>query len=278
MAAGRLAELLQSNSAASQGLLQALLNSRGITGIVSLWIINGLAVELTPEQILELPTTRMWRASCWMKSFTAPAVPQADPQALVAGAWDNLGAINAPAMWSAGVDGRGVVVATMDSGVDSQHPDLAGSWRGGANSWYDPHGQHASPYDATGHGTQTMGIIVGGSTSGSPIGVAPGAKWIAVKMFDDGGQAAYSDIHLGFQWLLDPDGLPDTADAPHVVNNSWGLQNALNQCVTEFQQDVQTSQERRYCSGFFRGQLWPRRRHQRQPGQLPAKLRRGRRG
>jgi bacillopeptidase F len=102
----------------------------------------------------------------------------------------------------------------MDTGVDYLHPDLADKWRGGANSWYDPNGEHATPYDANGHGTGVMGILVGGTAGGTAIGVAPGAQWIAVKLFDDTGEASESDIHLGLQWFLDPDGNPDTDDVP----------------------------------------------------------------
>ena len=127
----------------------------------------------------------------------------------------------------------------MDSGVDPDHPDLKARYRGGSNSWYDPHGQHSAPFDADGHGTQVMGVMVGGASGGSAIGVAPEARWIAVKIFDDSGKAPLSAIHQGFQWLLDPDGDPDTDDAPDVVNNSWGFVENLNECVEEFQSDVE---------------------------------------
>lgn len=81
--------------------------------------------------------------------------------------------------------------------------------------------------------------MVGGDATGTAIGVAPGARWIAVKMFNDAGAAAYSVIHLGFQWLLDPDGDATTDDAPDVVNNSWGYGQQANTCFTEFQPDIQ---------------------------------------
>ena len=56
----------------------------------------------------------------------------------------------------------------MDTGVDNKHPDLSSNWRGGTNSWFDPYNQHGTPYDTSGHGTQTMGVIVGGSNGGQP--------------------------------------------------------------------------------------------------------------
>jgi hypothetical protein len=130
-----------------------------------------------------------------------------------------------------------VVVANMDTGVDASHPDLASRWRGGSNSWYDPNGQHpTTPTDVNGHGTWTMGVMVGGDAGGSSIGVAPDARWIAVKIFNDRGSTTSTIIHRGFQWLLDPDGNPATADAPNVVNNSWTM--SVGGCNLDFQPDL----------------------------------------
>jgi len=72
-----------------------------------------------------------------------------------------------------------------------------------------------------------MGTMVGSEPDGSePIGVAPGAQWIAVKVFDNDGWAEDEWIHAGFQWCLAPTDLngqnPDPAKAPDIVNNSWG--------------------------------------------------------
>ena len=67
------------------------------------------------------------------------------------------------------------------------------------------------------------GIIVGDQAIGSSYGMAPGAQWIAARVFDDRGASTASAIHLAFQWVLDPDGDPTTDDAPDVVNLSWAL-------------------------------------------------------
>jgi hypothetical protein len=146
----------------------------------------------------------------------------------------------------------------MDTGVDYDHPDLQGRWRGGSNGWYDPHNEHPLiPYDATGHGTQTMGIMVGGDAGGTAVGVAPGAQWIAVKIFNDAGESTYSVIHQGFQWLLDPDGDPDTDDAPDVVNHSWGLIDPNHGCIDEFQPDVQVLRSAEIAMAFSAGNDGP---------------------
>src|SRR5439155_23565764 len=65
------------------------------------------------------------------------------------------------------------------------------------------------------------------------IGVAPGAQWIAVKIFTNAGFTTDSSIHSGFQWILAPEG--DPALAPAIVSNSWGTDNGFD---TTFQADV----------------------------------------
>jgi bacillopeptidase F len=150
-----------------------------------------------------------------------------------------------------------MVVAGMDTGVDVNHPDLASRWRGGNNSWFDPNGEYATPHDNSGHGTQVMGLAVGGDAGGTAIGVAPGAQWIAVKIFDSSGTASLSGIHQGFQWLLDPDGNPATDDAPHVVNNSWGFPQLLDQCYLEFETDIQVLKAAGIAVAFSAGNKGP---------------------
>jgi len=174
------------------------------------------------------------------------------------GTFWNLDDIRAPDLWAMGYIGQGIVVANMDSGVDINHPDLAPRWRGGSNSWYDVHGQHpTTPFDAagpaTGHGTRSMGLMVAGDASGFALGVAPGVRWIAVKVWDDAGNALISDFILGFQWLLDPDGNPSTDDAPHVINNSWGFEEEAGSCNPVYQADIQVLQVAGIAAVFSAG-------------------------
>ena len=218
-----------------QGPLKAHLEGRGAKKIKSLWLINGMAVTARVdviEGLANFPEIESIRLDGVIRPPEVTLDVAATPE------W-NIEAIRAPDLWTLGFTGTGVVVANMDTGVDLDHPDLGSKWRGGMNSWYDPNGEHDTPYDADGHGTGTMGVMVGGDAGGTAIGVAPDAKWIAVKIFNDAGVAPLSVVHEGFQWLLDPDGDPDTDDAPDVVNNSWGLDESLNKCVTEFETDIQ---------------------------------------
>jgi subtilisin family serine protease len=181
----------------------------------------------------------------------------------------NIVAVHAPDVWALGHTGQGVVVATMDTGVDLAHPDLRRKWRGGANGWFDPHGVEASPYDAIGHGTQAMGVIVGGSA----LGVAPDARWIAARLYDGNGRASMSDIHRVFQWLMDPDGDPATVDAPDVVNASWALSGrAAGTCILEFNDDIRALRSAGIAVVFAAGNDGPSAGTSSSPGNNPGVL------
>ena len=195
-----------------------------------LWVVNGFAIAATPDVVAAL------RADPAVASVT-PDSASIVPAASGPVEW-NIGKIGAPLVWDRAGTGQGVVVATLDTGVDLDHPELAARWRGGTNSWYDPYGQQPTiPTDLTGHGTGVMGVIVGGGGSGTAVGVAPGAHWIAARVFNDQGTSTTSAIHQAFQWLLDPDGDPATPDAPQVVNASWSFANPG--CNLEFAPDIQ---------------------------------------
>lgn len=230
----RLVEALKKKAAATQVTHRVFLLNNGARQFRELWVINGFAVTARASVIRQLasrPGIELIRLDSTLEAPVTTSGTAAPPE------W-NLNAVRAPELWSLGFTGSGVVVANVDTGVDPNHPDLSAKWRGGDNSWYDPHGEHATPYDSTGHGTQTMGIMVGGATGGTAIGMAPDARWIAAKLYNDAGYANYSDIHLAFQWLLDPDGDLGTVDAPDVVNASWGLTGTAGQCITEFATDI----------------------------------------
>ncbi len=141
----------------------------------------------------------------------------------------NVQMIGADKVWNEfGVRGEGIVVGQSDSGVDVTHPDLKDSYRGKTDgddyNWLDPWNGKASPYDENGHGTHTLGTVLGQDG----IGVAPGATWFACMNLERnlGNPAFYLDC---MQFMLAPfphggdpflDG--DPTRAADVLNNSWG--------------------------------------------------------
>jgi subtilisin family serine protease len=140
--------------------------------------------------------------------------------------------INATGVWEQlGVTGEGVVVASIDSGVQYDHPALVEQYRGNNGdgtfthdyNFYDVEGScGAAPCDLSNHGTHTVGTMVGDDGAGQQIGVAPGAEWIAANYY---GSSMESVLKAG-QWITAPTDWqgnnPDPSKAPDIVNNSWG--------------------------------------------------------
>ncbi|QFZ21145.1 S8 family peptidase [Saccharothrix syringae] len=105
--------------------------------------------------------------------------------------------IGAPAAWAAGLTGRGVTVAVLDTGYDDAHPDLAG--RVAVSRDFSGTG---SARDGNGHGTHVASTIAGsGAASGGRYrGVAPDARLAVGKVLDDSGQGQTDDVIAGMRW------------------------------------------------------------------------------
>ena len=137
--------------------------------------------------------------------------------------------INADDVWNTGNTGVGIVVASVDTGVRWTHDAIDDQYRGVAGNhnynWWDPDKVYAQPTDGNGHGTHTMGTMVGNDGGSNRIGVAPGAKWIAAQGCDTNSCSNF-DLTSSAQWIACPTDLsglnPDCSKAPDVVNNSWG--------------------------------------------------------
>jgi subtilisin family serine protease len=196
------------------------------------WIFNGLALTGSRETAFALaarPEVAVLLADHQRRlpdDFSSTAsMPRGHGQSSDV-EW-NIERVRVPLVWDAlWVDGTGVVVASVDTGVDWLHPALQSRYRGydphgvahhHVGNWFDATGEGAVyPVDGNGHGTHTTGTMV----AGEGVGVAPGARWIAARAFNSIGIGYDSWIHAAFEWLLAPGN--DPALAPDVVNNSWG--------------------------------------------------------
>lgn len=222
--AAALIEELRDTAERTQSPLLSRLGAMGRSDrIRSLWITNGVALVADAAQIQSIAS---WPEVARLDLDVRAGLPAVVVDDGARPAEWNLQTIGVPEVWSAfGLTGEGVVIGSLDTGVDVAHPALAGKWRGGANSWIDLVNGRVSPYDDHGHGTHTIGTLVGGDGPGPfvmDIGVAYAARFIAAKVLDaSNGFSSASIVITGAQWMLDPDGDPQTDDFPAVVNNSW---------------------------------------------------------
>lgn len=145
----------------------------------------------------------------------------------------HLSSLNIPYLWNRGLRGRGTLVCSFDTGVEGSHPALSSKWRGNRTSyisaWFAPALTDTMPIDKVGHGTHTMGIIVGNAAADS-FGVAPDAEWITAAVIDQGRTLSntVADIIAAFQWALNPDNnLSTVNDMPDVILNSWGIPTSI---------------------------------------------------
>ncbi len=215
-----------------------------VEGYIPFWVFNGLAVTGDLETLLALAARPEVDAIRANHTHQLPNPPSPFLSPLWEGGEEeggvewNIAQVRADQVWSDfGITGRGVVAANMDTGADWTHPALQGKYRGADGNhdynWFDFTDTYPiAPDDGYDHGTHTMGTIVGDDGGANQIGMAPGAQWIAVKVFDDYGVTDDVKIHQGFQWMLAPTDLngenPDPSQAPDVVSNSWGSTNGAD--------------------------------------------------
>ena len=131
-----------------------------------------------------------------------------------AGLAESVALVRGDEVHDLGVTGRGVVVAVLDTGIDSNHPDLKDSivaqqcfCTNAAGAGCCPNGAtqqsgSGAAKDDQGHGTNVSGIIAGRGRVASK-GVAPGAKIVAVKVLDSTGAFADSaQVISGFDYII----------------------------------------------------------------------------
>ncbi|MGP4085816.1 S8 family serine peptidase [Streptomyces sp. KR55] len=98
--------------------------------------------------------------------------------------------IGAPEVWKGGNTGQGVDVAVLDTGYDTEHPDLASGVVASSRSFVPDEGV----VDRNGHGTHVAStIVVGGAAAdGKEKGVAPGARLHVGKVLGDDGSPSHT--------------------------------------------------------------------------------------
>jgi subtilisin family serine protease len=184
-------------------------------------------------------------AACAIASLSAhPAVIYAEPDYLahIAGVVPNdplypeqwgLAQIDAPDAWDVVTGTADVVIAVIDAGLDTSHPDLAnqlwtnpgeiaGNGVDDDNNGYidDIHGwnfvdNNASLSDNTGHGTQVAGVIATSTNNSQGIaGMCWNCRLMIIKVVQPGGVANYSDIAAGVMYA--------TQKGAEVINVSLG--------------------------------------------------------
>ncbi len=124
--------------------------------------------------------------------------------------------IDAPEAWSQVQASSGVILATVDTGLDSQHPAMAN------RLWTNPedgtHGYNVlkdnhDPFDDDNHGTHCTGIAGANGYQGLE-GVSPNCQHMAIKFLDGNGSGSTSGALKGILFAVE--------HGAKVTNNSYG--------------------------------------------------------
>jgi hypothetical protein len=195
----------------------------------SFWISNIISAEVSRSSIDELLKFYSVAKIYENKVIEPPKPVKKTDQKVVFDkhnlTW-GLAKVKVTQIWDQGYHGEGMIIGSIDTGVDVDHPSIANKMANIGNGnpgWVDFNTYSSEPIDDIGHGTHTIGTMVGDNNNsmGINIGVAPGAKYYAARVF--GPNPAYDDnFIMAGQWMLDPDNNPGTNDAPDIINNSWG--------------------------------------------------------
>ncbi len=215
----------------------------------SFFIANAIRAEITSLELSDLMqmdeiVSITYDVATSIESFQHDQDAHQAKQRSAELTWGNKN-IQSDLVWQMGIEGEGVTVAGEDTGYRWDLEGIKERYRGWKDSivdhnynWHDaihsisplasdsinPCGLNSKvPCDDNGHGTHTMGTMVG-KTNEYLYGVAPKAKWIGCRNMERGNGAlsTYIECFEYFMAPTDTNGLnPLPSLAPHVINNSW---------------------------------------------------------
>lgn len=197
--------LLKKHSANRQQNIAILLNDEKkrykADKIKQFWIVNAIAVYATPDLIEKL-SARDDVESIELDSQVHMIEDYSIrvSQGQIDNATNEIKRINATKAWEIGLDGTGINVSVIDTGIYANHPDISGR----VIKWIDYiNSSRILPYDDQGHGTHVAGTVGGNGVGGVTTGVAPNVSLFGAKVLDSNGSGYSSDVISAIQWSVD---------------------------------------------------------------------------
>lgn len=250
----RVISTLKNKAATTQADVLAFLDGHPLAlqkTIHSYWIANVIFLKAKKELIFELANRKDIQAidlnapielvEYFEESCAMPPPPAPD------GVESGLLAINADKLWEMGYTGAGRIAMGADTGIDPYHPSYSSRYMGwykdARESWYEWEEATDFPYDCNGHGTHTLGTMIGlDRMTNDTIGVAFDANWIGALIIC--GFSPGTEDNIGsFQWALDPDGdSTSISDIPDVINNSWRDPSLQDECSSPYVDILQAAE------------------------------------
>lgn len=187
----------------------------------SFWLTNDIAVSLTPEEIAELANDSSIEKIIKVRPvvLTIPEAAAMQGENPLASSLWNFHAIGMQDIPAQGLDGNGVRIGHLDTGISISAADVASKvidWaeftRTGERIDSVPHETAVSA-----HGTYTASILVGDAT-----GIAPGARLLSALVLPEG-RGTEEQVLAGLEWIVDPNGDGKLDDGARIINMSFGM-------------------------------------------------------
>ncbi|NBX93231.1 MAG: hypothetical protein EB078_00610 [Proteobacteria bacterium] len=188
----------------------------------NLWLVRGATLAVETEAAKKL------KKEPWIHGVYRDQMRQMVPPQSTTVVGDTLNEVGAEDLWGLErmglnqirsefphLDGRGISIGILDTGIQGKHPELSGR----VKKFRDFVSHIQYEYDDHGHGTHVAGTIAGKKT-----GFAPRSELLMAKIFGAVGGGQDSAIIEAMQWQFDPDGDPATSDFPRIISNSWGAE------------------------------------------------------
>jgi len=233
---------LTQHAAQSQQAITHWLTARDVP-FHSFWVANMLVLDADRDLVDLLaarPDVARIDANTPSRGIEDPTISHIDLSlAATASVEPGVANVRAPDVWNLGDTGSGIVIGDADTGVRWTHTYIKHAYRGWNGSsadhnynWHDAihsgggvcGANTQAPCDDNGHGTHTVGTLVGDDGGTNKTGVAPGAKWIGCRNMNQGvgKPSTYAEC---FQFFLAPTDLaghnPNPDLRPDIVSNSW---------------------------------------------------------
>ncbi|MEO0152287.1 MAG: S8 family peptidase [candidate division WOR-3 bacterium] len=208
-------QLLKNYHFNSQRNLLNFLKTLNVEKIKQFWVINAIYVKIKVKDLEKLKDRAEIDKIYYAKdNFYIISNFENESKILLDTPTYGIKLIKADSVWiKYNIKGRGVIIGSIDTGVDTSHPALKGKI---LSYWLDAINYQNYPYDDHNHGTHTIGTMVADSN----VGVAPGAKVIACKAFNKYGAGDSYSILSCIEFFSELKAIYGIDI--RIINNSWG--------------------------------------------------------
>ena len=164
-----------------------------LPNVAKIKLPSNLDLSRLKDILRSLPFASFVEEDALVQAYYQPNDPRYSEQ------W-HLPSISAPQAWDITIGSSQVTIAVIDTGVDYNHPDLAGKCVAG----YNFVSRNANPMDDHGHGTHVAGIAAAVGNNGTGVaGVDWGARIMPLKVLNAQGSGYDSDVASGIRYAAD---------------------------------------------------------------------------